>query len=293
MPLVDLHLHTTVSDGVWPPEQLFAHLRALPIELCSVTDHDTMDAYPLPADVAAKAISGMEVDTKCDGATAHLLVFGISSPAAPLLLRLAAQREARRERMAAMVERLQRVGLSVTMQDVEAQAGSAASLGRPHLARALVKLGSVSSVQEAFDKHIADDRGEFVSLDRLESGEAIELAHASGAVVSAAHPCRLRAPASLERLCALGIDAIEVVHPTANGAAQQELFEVARAHRLAVTGGSDFHAPGPSMPGIELAREHVTRLLEALERLASDAGSGSRYAAERTGARVRSSIARE
>lgn len=243
---------------------MFAFLRESAIEAFSITDHDTMDVYPLPQDLATKSIPGMEVDTKCEGATSHLLVYGIRNKNAPLLERLRAQREARRGRMEAIVEKLQRAGVNVTMTDVEAQAGAAQSLGRPHLARALVKLGVVPDVQTAFDRYIADDQDGFVSLDRLESADAIDLAHQSGAIVSVAHPRRLREPRLLEVLRSEGVDGVEVVHPSADEAAERELRDYARTHGLLVTGGSDFHAPTPGyQPGITLDASDVARLLEA------------------------------
>ncbi len=127
MPFVDFHTHTTVSDGVWQPHELFAYVRESGIEAFSLTDHDTMDGYPLPADIAPRAVPGMEVDTKCNGVTAHLLVYGIDSLEAPLLQFLRRQRAARRERMADMLEKLDAKGIHLDMSDVEAQAGKAVS----------------------------------------------------------------------------------------------------------------------------------------------------------------------
>lgn len=266
MPHVDFHLHTTTSDGVWTPEQMFAFMRESGIETFSITDHDTMDVYPLPGDLAAKSIPGMEVDTKCEGSTSHLLVYGIRHKDAPLLERLRAQREARFGRMEAIVEKLRASGIAVTMDDVAAQAGAAQSLGRPHLARALVKLGVVPDVQTAFDRYIADDKDGFVSLDRLESADAIALAHESGAIVSVAHPKRLREPRLLEVLRAEGIDGVEVIHPSADADMEREYREYAVRHGLLVTGGTDFHAPSPGyQPGTtSLTADDVARLLDAV-----------------------------
>ncbi len=260
-------MHTTISDGVWTPAELFDYIRETAIETFSITDHDTMDVYPLPSDLAARAIPGMEVDTKCEGVTTHLLVYGITSPDAPLLAHLKAQQIARRGRMEAMVNKLQESGIAVTMAHVEAQAGNAVSLGRPHLARALVELGVVPDVQTAFDRYIADDRGGFVSLDRLDSPDAIALAHASGAIVSIAHPARLRERRLLDVLRDAGIDGIEVVHPSADAHKRSEFIQYAQKHDLLVTGGSDFHAPSPGYaPGIDFETEHVERLRDAVAR---------------------------
>ena len=252
---------------------MFAFLRASAIETFSITDHDTMDVYPLPDDLAAKSIPGMEVDTKCEGSTSHLLVYGIRGKDAPLLDRLRAQREARRGRMERIVDKLRASGIGVSMFDVEEQAGAAQSLGRPHLARALVKLGVVPDVQTAFDRYIADDKDGFVSLERLESADAIRLAHESGAVVSVAHPKRLREPRLLDVLRNEGVDGVEVIHPSADPAAAADFRDYAVRYGLLVTGGSDFHAPSPGYePGVSsLTAEDVDRLLEAVGKAAVSA----------------------
>ena len=260
---VDFHTHTTVSDGVWTTAQLFDFVRDAGIEWFSLTDHDTMAGYPLPADIAARAVSGMEVDSKCNGVTAHLLVYGLRTPEAPLLQRLRRQREERFARMQEMLERLEEHGISIAMTEVEQQAKGASSLGRPHLARALVERGIVTSVQEAFDRYLADDGTAYVSLDRLTSAEVVALAHESGALVSAAHPRRLREPASLDALRADGIDAVEIVHPSADDEARGELSAYAHEHGLLRTGGSDFHMPDNGyQPGITMDRGDVERFLQ-------------------------------
>lgn len=276
MTLVDFHLHTTTSDGVWTPDELARYVDEARLQVVSVTDHDTMGAYPLPAEIRAQIVPGMEVDTKCHGITAHLLVYGIASPSAPLLEHLRAQREARYGRMEAMIERLRTNGIEIDMSHVKAEAGSAASLGRPHLARALVKLGVVSDTNEAFARYLADDRDGYVALDRLEAADAIALAHASGAIVSVAHPARLRDARSLEELRLAGADGVEVVHPSADDVMRAELAEYARAHHLLITGGSDFHSPATdALPGIHLDEAVVERFLDAVDRARVGVAAGS------------------
>jgi predicted metal-dependent phosphoesterase TrpH len=266
MALVDFHMHTTVSDGVWPPQQLFDFIRAKDLRVFSITDHDTMDVYPVPDDLAPRCIPGMEVDTKCNDVTAHLLCYGIRSKDAPLLVHLREQREARKLRMQEMVTGLQVQGVNVTMEDVARQAGNASSLGRPHLARALVEIGIVESVQEAFDLYIADDCDAYVALARLDSRDAIALAHESGALVSIAHPARLKAPASIDVLREAGVDAIELVHPTAGDDFKQSIRAYAEQYGLLLTGGSDFHAPAPGYePGIALDDADLERFLEKIQ----------------------------
>lgn len=263
--LCDLHLHTTKSDGVWSPERLFDEVRARGLQHFSVTDHDCVEVYPVPEDLRERVIPGLEVDSEHDGHTVHILAYGIEHRESPLLQALAAQCADRLRRMQRMVERLNVLGLPVHIDDVKAQGNGATSLGRPHLARALVAKGCVHTVQEAFDRYIADDGDGYVALKRLTSGEIIALIHASGGVAVIAHPMRLRSPSHIEDLVALGVDGIEVLHPTADETAQARLRSIAAEHNLIVTGGTDFHAPvvGRNI-GVELEDQHVEALLERI-----------------------------
>lgn len=252
--LVDLHLHTTKSDGVWTPEQLFDEIRARSLDLFSITDHDCIDAYPVPDDLRSQCIPGLEVDSVHAGHTVHILAYGIDDKKSPLLQALRLQREHRKHRMQGIVERLNALGIEIKIDDVIAQTNGNTSLGRPHLARALVASGHVTSVQDAFDRYIADDGTGFVSLERLSSERIIELTHESSGIAVVAHPMRLRDPKYLEDLVDLGIDGIEVVHPSASAANQTMLREFATDRQLFISGGTDFHAPVEGRPlGIELS----------------------------------------
>lgn len=263
--LCDLHLHTTKSDGVWPPERLFDEIRARGLQYFSITDHDCLDAYPVPEDLRERCIPGLEVDSHHGGHTVHILAYGIEDKECELLQALRAQRENRIGRMAAMVDRLRDLGIEVTMADVQAQVSGASSLGRPHLARALVAKGAVASVQEAFDRYLADEGDGFVALERLTSAQIIAMIHRCGGVAVIAHPMRLRDPAHLEELCELGADGIEVIHPTADADAQAMLREFAATRGLLATGGTDFHAPVEGRPiGVEL--EQLPALIRGVAR---------------------------
>lgn len=263
--LCDLHLHTTKSDGVWTPERLFDEIRARELQYFSVTDHDCIEAYPVPDDLSDRCIPGLEVDSHHGGHTVHILAYGIDNPHCELLRTLRAQRENRIARMEAMIARLRELGMQITMDDVQEQVTGASSLGRPHLARALVAKGLVETTQEAFDKYIADEGDGFVALKRLTAQEIIAMIHRCNGVAVVAHPMRLRDPAHLDDLVSYGIDGIEVVHPTADTEAERTLREFAAARHLFTTGGTDFHAPVPGRRiGVEL--ESVDALLGRLAR---------------------------
>ena len=269
--LCDLHLHTTKSDGVWTPERLFEEIRARDLQYFSITDHDCVDAYPVPEDLRERCIPGLEVDSQHAGHTVHILAYGIEDRESPLLQALEAQRADRLRRMHGMVERLNELGLDIHIDDVVAQAAGATSLGRPHLARALVAKGCVENVQQAFDQYIADEGDGYVALQRLTSGEIIDLIHASGGVAVIAHPLRLRDPAHIQELVALGVDGIEVIHPTADPDEQLRLRTIAEEHGLVVTGGTDFHAPVEGRPiGVEMQPGDASALQVRLGAMTSE-----------------------
>jgi predicted metal-dependent phosphoesterase TrpH len=225
-----------------------------------------VEVYPVPEDLRDRVIPGLEVDSEHDGHTVHILAYGIDDRESPLLKALAAQRSDRHRRMDGMVKRLNVLGLAITIDDVAAQAAGATSLGRPHLARALVAKGYVDTVQEAFDRYIADDGDGYVALKRLTSGEIIALIHSSGGIAVIAHPLRLRSTSHIEELVTLGVDGIEVMHPTASEEDQARLRSIAAEHNLLVTGGTDFHAPVAGRElGVEISESDVEALIKVIK----------------------------
>jgi predicted metal-dependent phosphoesterase TrpH len=266
---VDLQMHTTCSDGAWSKEKIFDEIRAKKLELFCITDHDTIAAYPVPDDLASRCVPGLEVDTEHAGHTVHLLAYGLTDDACPLLTALKEQRDERQLRMQAIVERMNGLGVKVSYADVLAQVKGGSSVGRPHLARALLALGIVSNIQEAFDKYLADGEKGFVKLKRLTSLDIIDLIHASGGICVIAHPKRLRDPGHLEEICKLGADGVEVVHPTATPDDEQMLYAFADERGIVTTGGSDFHAPETHPPlGVRFSKERIDRFLERVAAIA-------------------------
>ena len=258
---IDLQLHTNCSDGVWSPERLYAEVRARDLECFSVTDHDTIEAYPVPADLASRCVPGLEVDTEHEGHTVHLLAYGVTDPDCVLLTALRNQRDERVVRMKAIVERMRSLGVDVTFEDVRAQVAGGGSVG-------LAK-GIVSNIQEAFDKYLADGEKGFVKLKRLTTADIVPMVHESGGIVVIAHPKRLRETRHLAEIADLGVEGVEAVHPSADAEYQRDITEFADARGLLVTGGSDFHAPETHpMPGIMFSRDRLERFLARVAALA-------------------------
>lgn len=268
----DLHLHTSKSDGVWPPERLFEEIRLRALGVFSITDHDCIDAYPVPADLQSRVIPGMEVDSVHRKQTAHLLAYGVESAESPLLQALRKQHEDRLPRMRAMVERLDRLGIPITLEDVVAQAVGTDRLQRPHLARALVAKGVVDSVEDAFERFLDDTCDAYVPLERMSSRAVIDLIHQSGGAAVIAHPMRLLSARTMGELCDLGADGVEVYSPSASPEDQRAIAEFAEGHNLLMTGGTDFHAPGRDI-GVEIEERQIDALRTAVRGYRAHAGT--------------------
>ncbi len=260
----DFHTHTIASDGSLSPTELVRAAAANGVTAFALTDHDTIDGIA-EAEVEASVlgielIAGIELSVnEQDGARSlHVLGLGISPDDAVLRARLEIARDARRTRAARMVARLQEVGVAIELSRVEAIAAGG-SVGRPHLARALVDLGVCRDADEAFVKYLRRGRPGYEPYAAFSAREAIDLLHGAGGVAVLAHPPLsggVDAPggieAFVERLLPDGLDGLEIWHPGHKPGQNRRLRRLARDHDLLETGGSDFH--GEDRPGIEIGR---------------------------------------
>ncbi|MFO7173473.1 MAG: PHP domain-containing protein [Bacillota bacterium] len=269
----DLHLHTTASDGTLSPAEMVALSREQGLAAVAITDHDT--AAGLPEALAAGERLGIQVipgvELSCpvgDGhAEVHLLGYLCrfdDGPLADLLTRL---RRGRLDRAAASVERLRARGYAIDLDRVLALGGE--SVGRAHIAQALVEAGYAQSVKEAFDRFLVPGRPGYVPRPRLTLAEAIQAVREAGGVPILAHPGLVRDDQWVAAAIDAGVMGLEAYH-TEHSAAQAEKYaRWAEARGLLVTGGSDSHGPRgprPVLPG------HVRVGLEVVERLLAAAG---------------------
>lgn len=242
----DLHLHTNASDGIFDAVQIARLVQRANVTFFSVTDHDTLDALPKAADAAYDRglafLPGVEISTEGDDEI-HILGYGVRYGDEALTGCLAQAAQDRRNRILAMADKLKALGMELPMQAVIARAGS--SLGRPHLARAMMERGFVESVQQAFDQYLGKGRPAYLPRATMTASQAISLLRDRGAVPVLAHPGLIRWP--LERLLPMlkvwqeaGLRGIEVYHP-ANQGNYSYWDSLARQRGLLVTGGSDFH----------------------------------------------------
>ncbi|HUF24760.1 MAG TPA: PHP domain-containing protein [Vicinamibacterales bacterium] len=245
--MIDLHLHTTASDGLLSPEALVARVAAAGVTVMAVTDHDTVAGIDR-ADAAAGArgirlIPGIEITAVENGRDVHVLGYFFDRAHRPLAEFLDGQRADRRRRLQAMAARLAALGMPIDIDDVLARhAGHA--VGRPAIARALVRGGHVATIAEAFDRYLGTAGAAFVPRQGTAVAGVVSVIRDAGGLASLAHPGLLRDPALLERLVADGAtapDAIEVFHSDHDDMVTARLLALADARGLLVTGGSDFH----------------------------------------------------
>ena len=259
-PGIDLHAHTTASDGSLSPTELVARASELGLAALAVTDHDTLGGLA-EARAAASVrgldlLAGVELSVEDEGGRFHLLGYGFDPASAELaetLSLLRASRAIRNDRMAA---RMAGLGLPVTMADVRAEAGEDADvIARPHFAQAMLKKGVVTSVKEAFDRYLSTGKPLYQSKEVLTPRDAVSLLHRADGVAVMAHPglVPLSASALAARIADLagsaGLDGLEAYYSQHSPADTERFLQLAARHGLLVTGGSDFHGtPKPDVP---------------------------------------------
>jgi predicted metal-dependent phosphoesterase TrpH len=240
---VDLHTHSTASDGSRTPGEVVVAARAAGLAAFALTDHDTIaglpDARAAGAQQGVRVISGVELSAVEGDIETHILGLHLSE-LADLEHRLVALREMRVTRATRIVERLNALGIAVTFEAVLAQAAGGA-LGRPHVARALIAGGFATDFREAFERYLGNGKPAFVAKDKLPLAEAIGLIHKAGGLAVLAHPGQLATRERLATLAALGLDGVEVLHPSHSWDESQRLDALAAELELVRSGGSDWH----------------------------------------------------
>ena len=250
---IDLHAHSNVSDGTDRPDELVRRAAVAGLDVVALTDHDTVDGWPA-ARGAGKAqdvlvVPGVEMSTRLRGAGVHVLAYLLDPAYPPLADELARVRNSRANRLSEMTRLLTESGMPLDAADVLAVAGTASSIGRPHVADALVAKGYVADRAEAFTRFLADGGPAYVPRYAPTTADAVRLIREAGGVAVLAHPWgrgsrRVLDPASIASLAAAGLAGIEVDHEDHDPVDRAALREIASAHGLVVTGSSDYHGTG-------------------------------------------------
>jgi predicted metal-dependent phosphoesterase TrpH len=251
---IDLHTHSLISDGTDTPGELARKARAVGLDVVGLTDHDTFDgldeAVAEAERVGIHVVRGMELSCSRQGDSVHVLAYG-ADPASPgLAAEMARVRDGRLGRLTGVLAKLAELGVPVTEAEVMAQVGESPSVGRPHIADALIKAGHVRDRQEAFDRFLADGGPAHVHRYTIEVDRGIDLVHEAGGLAVIAHPWgrgreHVLPPSLLEALVRdRGLDGIEVDHQDHDAETRQRLRTLAGNLGLLATGSSDYHGAG-------------------------------------------------
>lgn len=253
MPIeADLHLHSYHSDGVHAPSEVVAMAVRAGLKGMALTDHDTVDGLAEAREAAPagfEVIPASELSSVWRGREIHLLAYDVDPRNPRFLGLLGSLKEGRRLRAERMVARLNRLGVPVSMQEVIdiAQAGAAApgaSIGRPHIADAIIRHGAAADIDDAFVRYLRRGQPAWVPKISLPVGDAVRVVHEMGGAIVVAHPALNLSEPELESLATMGLDGIEVWHPKHQDDQRRRLLEIAGRLGLVATGGSDFHGAG-------------------------------------------------
>jgi predicted metal-dependent phosphoesterase TrpH len=266
---VDLHMHSTASDGSRSPADVVRAAKRASLAAIALTDHDTVsglaEARAVGAELGVRIVNGVELSAVEGETETHLLGLHLRDTAV-LERGLGELREMRGRRAARIVELLQSQGVQVTFDDVMLQAGSGA-IGRPHVARALVADGWATDVRDAFDRYLGAGRPAYVAKDQLGMREAIAMVHAAGGLAVLAHPGAGGTRERIDALVALGLDGVEVKHPSHSPQDVARLRAFVDQLGLIPSGGSDWHGAADGSRTIGMMHVPVEWLRRQDERI--------------------------
>ena len=256
--MIDLHTHSRVSDGSEPPARVVELAAEAGCSALALTDHDTLaglaEATEASERLGVRLVRGCEVSCRkprlSDGTRAagsmHVLCYFVEGIDGELQDELELLRSDRLERNLRLVTRLRELGVDITWDEVVAEAGTEAGVGRPHFARVLVRTGTAADIDDAFDRFLADGRPAYVPKGRLDGADVVHLARESGAVAVLAHPLSLGFDAArldhvVGELAEAGLGGLEAIYGAYDRGERRSLCRMAERHGVVGTGGSDFH----------------------------------------------------
>ncbi len=273
--LIDLHVHTTASDGTMTPEEVVFHAARQGLKAVAITDHDTVDGVQEAMEAGSRAgievVPGVEISVDFPGEM-HILGYFIDPFNSQLQQGLAMLRQYRKERNPKMVEKLRDLGFDISVEEV-AEAAGGNVIGRPHIAAVMKQKGYVRDFDEAFELYLGAGKPAYVKKDKLTPREGIELVAAAGGIPVLAHPKYLEVngrkglQALVEELAGYGLRGIEAFYTFHTPEETEVYLDLAERNCLMVTGGTDFH--GNNKENIEIGRGQGSLAVsyEILERL--------------------------
>ncbi|MFO7708181.1 MAG: PHP domain-containing protein [Desulfobacterales bacterium] len=261
---IDLHIHSTASDGTFTPAKLLAMAIRLRLGAIAITDHDSIagsrEALLEGVPAGLGFLTGVEISAEPPpsypgSGSIHILGYAIRLDDPELNRALEKLQEARKSRNPEIVERLNRLGIAISMEELEREAADGQA-GRPHIAALLVKKGVAKSIDDAFDRFLGNGRPGYADKFRIECAQAITLINAAGGIPVLAHPCLLELEAEeqldvlLREMISMGLKGLEVYFTDHTAEQTRRFADLARRHELLMTGGTDFH--GTTLPNVQM-----------------------------------------
>lgn len=266
---IDLHVHTTASDGELSPEETMKEAFRNGVEILSITDHDTLEGLEKFVPENIIFIPGVEISARFEK-TLHILGYGFDIQNTVLRETLCDLQKKRSFRNKLMLDKARSIGLELSMEELQEMAGNDI-IGRPHFARLMVKKGYVDSYEEAFEKYLGKGKALYIEKDRLTPEKAIELILDAGGIPVLAHPYQTgleeeKLEEFLKTLKKYGLMGIEVFYPEHTNKMIEKYLELSKKYDLLVTGGSDFHGKSTALSsfGIDIPFRYIREFLKKL-----------------------------
>ena len=266
---VDLHIHTTYSDGVFSPEKIVDTAIDAGLDAIAITDHDNVLAYPIAlnyakkiADSGGKALEilpGVEINTIYKDIEIHILGYFMNRDDSDFQAMLKSQQKARIEQTEQILHLLnKKEGIHVTFDKLKSLVAEGGSIGRPHIAKAITLAGGTTSVMEAYNKYINNDSEVYIQRKTISPHEAIEIIYDAGGIPVFAHPFDVEDAENLiKEFMHYGLRGVEAYHRKHSHAMVEYYSSIAEKNGLIITGGSDFHAPNPNNGQIIMGKNFI------------------------------------
>jgi len=269
----DLHCHTTASDGLLSPAELVQLAAQVGLKGIGITDHDTIQGWQEAEEAGAnyhiQILKGIELNTNWDGKEVHILGYELDSSSDYLTDKLRDLRNAREERILKILGRFKDLGIKIAFDEVQ-QFAQGESIGRPHIAQALIERGYVRDVKEGFDRYIGIGAPAYIPSYKLTPEEGIHLIREAQGVAVLAHPGVLRLEEGIPDWVKAGLQGIEVRHSQHSPDDEKKYLQIAQEYRLLTTGGSDFHGeackPGVNLGGWGVSLDVLRQILDLARR---------------------------
>lgn len=267
---IDLHVHTTYSDGAFSPEKVVDTALSVGLDAIAITDHDNVLSYDIASDYASKIIPedsnkpleiipGVEINTMYKGYEIHILGYFMDLKNSDFQKLLKIQQNARIKQTKEIITLLnKKAGIKIKFEDVKSLVAEGGSIGRPHIAKAITMAGGTLSVVDAYNKYINDESNVYVQRKTVSPHDAVEIIYDAGGIPVFAHPFDVDIAESLTKeLMSFGLRGIEAYHRKHSPAIVEYYSTIAEQLGLIITGGSDFHAPNPNNGNIILGKNFI------------------------------------